>query len=247
MSRLGIVVGAAAAFVASGTALGVNLNPGTDATKAALTSGLTPLNMTAHVTNAGLLTTPNTFESTFTDIFGGAILNGTIKSEVYANQSTPGPGINDVLLIITMTANSTTGGITPVQSMEFGVDTGVSLDYADILAATHGKVTDEISPGQTAPGVDLFDNVGSNDTMLYNYASDPLGEGTVTEVFTWYMRLSGAVTIDFVDVTVTNGQALTAKALLPVSGTGQDDLNAPAPGVLGAFAGMGLLGLRRRR
>ncbi len=247
MSRLGIVVGAAAAVLASGTALGVSLNPGTDATKAGLTAGLTPLDLSAHVTNAAALTTPSTFEANFSDTFGGFVLNGTIKTEVFANQATPGPGINDVLLVVTMTANTSGAGITPIQFMEFGVNSGVSLDYADILGATHGKLTDEVSAGQTDPAVDLFDNVGNNDTLKYDYASDPLGEVGAVEQFTWYMRLSGAITIDFVDVTVQNGQALTTQALLPVTGTGQDDLNVPAPGVLSAFAGAGLLGLRRRR
>ena len=243
MSKLGIAVGGMAMVAISGQALALDLTAGAvDSTKAALTSGLVSMDLTSHVTNAALLTTPNTYEYSFTDGIGLTV--GSIKTEIFANQSAPGLGVNDVLLVLTMTSN----GLTPLQFFEFGINTGVSLDFADIAGAQHGRVVDEITAGQTTPSVDLFDNVGSNDTLKYDYAAqgDPLS-GTTAEQFTWYMRFSGAVTLDFVQVTVEDGIPLTAQALLPVSGTGQDDLNTPTPGVLGAFAGAGLLGLRRRR
>lgn len=250
MSRLGIVVGATALAVSAGSAVAqIDLDPGVDSTKSAQTTGLVGMDISSHVSGATAsdLTMGGTvYEAPFADAFGGIIVGGGIRTEVYANQSIPGLGVNEVLLVITMSGS----GATPIEAMEFGVNTGVEIDFGKISAAAHGRLTDATTAGQQIPDVKLFDNIGSNDTLVYDYTAGTAGADTLGtgESFTWYMRFNDpSISLEVVDVTITDGQVVSGKALLPVIGSGQDDLNVPTPGVLGAFAGAGLIGLRRRR
>jgi hypothetical protein len=148
-----------------------------------------------------------------------------------------------VVLKYTFVGNGPQG----IDTFDFGLDDGTVLDYGDLQAATHGRINALSSAGQLTPGVTI-DNSG-NTTLDFSFAAsaDTLGSAGVTETFTWYVAASGAVKVNVVDVSIADFQGTTAKALSLTTTIGQQDLDLPAPGVFTGIAGLGLLGLRRRR
>jgi hypothetical protein len=88
-----------------------------------------------------------------------------------------------------------------------------------------------------------------NTTLDFSFAAvgDTLGAAGSPQTFVWYVAAFGNVKVNLVDVTVTDFTPTTAKALSLTTTSGQQDLDFPAPGVVSAFAGLGLVGLRRRR
>jgi hypothetical protein len=233
----------------AGTSLGAAVplnNVATEASFASLETSLgvalTPIDMSAQPIPAttGLNAQNNVLVSTFN---AGAFYSGTLTTEVFGNQSTTGPGLTDVVLKYTFVGNGPQG----IDTFDFGLDDGTVLDYGDLQAATHGRINALSSAGQLTPGVTI-DNSG-NTTLDFSFAAsaDTLGSAGVTETFTWYVAASGAVKVNVVDVSIADFQGTTAKALSLTTTIGQQDLDLPAPGVFTGIAGLGLLGLRRRR
>lgn len=207
----------------------------------------------------GFLTTSNSYSQSFVGPNGN--YSGNLKVEVFGNQGTPGPGLNDLLMIYTFTGDGAPlTRANGAEDFEFGVDTSVEIDYADLVAATHGKISGEstLQVGQADPLVTVNDFVSSNDTFKFNYNPAngsgrlvELGGNTVaqpgaTEEFTWYVRTNGNTAINFVDVRIADFGFVTIRSLSFVNNPGQPDINIPAPGVAGLL-GLGALVAGRRR
>lgn len=188
----------------------------------------------------------NQLVSNFSAAFG--VFTGTLTSTVYANQSLPGLGVNEVAIVYEFVGN----GPSSIDIFNFGLNTGQSLDYNDIINAVHGRLTD---PAVTTPG-QFVQAIADNSIpaspiveFLFEDGLDPgLGAASTTERLTWYVIAGGDVRVNVVDVGVVNAGTATAKALAFTTTPGQDDLNVPAPGaaVLGVMA-IGLASRRRRR
>ena len=233
----------------AGTSFGAAVplsNVATEASFASLETSLgvtlTPIDLSAQPIPAttGLNGPKNVLTSTFS---AGVFYTGTLISEVYGNQSTTGSGLTDVVIKYTFIGN----GPDAIDSFDFGIDDGTVLDYGDLQAATHGRINSLSTGTQLTPGVTI-DNSG-NTTLDFSFvgAGDTLGAPSTTEQFTWYIAAAGNVKVNLVDVTISNFEATTATALSLTTTGDQQDLDVPAPGVLGGIAGLGLLGLRRRR
>lgn len=221
---------------------------------------MSPLDMSALPYLTGFLTTSNSYEQAYTGTGGN--YSGRLKVEVFGNVGTPGPGLNDLLMIYTFTGDGAPlTRANGAEDFEFGVDTSVEIDYTDLVAATHGKIDAESSlqAGQADPLVTINDFVSSNDTFKFNYnpASGSgrlveLGGNTVsqpgaTEEFVWYVRSTGDVAINFVDVRIADFGFVTIRSLALVNNPGQPDINIPAPGFAGLGMGIAALAAGRRR
>lgn len=208
----------------------------------------------------GSLTSSNSYSQTFTG--PGGNYSGRLTVEVFGNVGTPGPGLSDLLLIYTFTGDGApVTRANGAESFEFGVDTSVEVDFAALTAATHGRINSESSLqfGQLDPAVDLNDFVSGNDTWKFDYNPAggsgrlvELGGNTAsapgaTETYTWYVRSTGDVALNFVDVRITDFGAVTIKSLALVNNPNQPDLTVPGPGAAALMGLAGLVGLRRRR
>jgi hypothetical protein len=220
---------------------------------------MSPLDMSALPYLNGFLTTSNSYSQAFAG--SGGNYSGTLKVEVFGNQGTPGPGLNDLLMIYTFTGDGAPlTRANGAEDFEFGVDTSVEIDYSDLVAATHGKITGESSlqAGQLDPLVTVNDFVSSNDTFKFNFNPAggsgrlvELGGNTgsqpgATEEFSWYVRTNGNTAINFVDVRIADFGFVTIRSLSFVNNPGQPDINIPAPG-FAALLGLGALAAGRRR
>ncbi len=186
----------------------------------------------------------NILTSSFADTVTGSLVAGTITSEVFANVSTPGSSLTDVVIRYTLT-NS---GIDSIDAFDFGVNGGSALDATDILRADQGTLTNATSAGQVSPAVSI-DTLASNPLWKFDFADagtlDQLAPG---ETFVWYVKSDGDNAIGVVDVVVQNAVPAIGQALAFVdSNSGQPDLNVPAPGavVLSVF-GVAFATRRRR-
>jgi MYXO-CTERM domain-containing protein len=188
----------------------------------------------------------NVLVSNFTGLFSGIpIYDGVLTSEVFADAAAPGTDVANVVIKYTFTnAGSSANSI---ETFNFGVNSGVTIDLTDLEAATHGTIQNETSflPNGANPLAVSTDNGGGNNTFDFDFRA--AGDLEPGETLTWYVAASGDVRVNVVDVTITNFENTTAKALVFTTTEGQDDLNVPAPGV----ATLGALGLaaasRRRR
>ncbi|MEC9372548.1 MAG: PEP-CTERM sorting domain-containing protein [Planctomycetota bacterium] len=239
------VVRAAALFgcVSAATAMSASAVVITDtpaATEAGLLTGLVPLDLSSVVVSG--LTTSNSLSVNFTAPLGA--YSGTLTARVYGNQGTPGTGLNDVLVIYEFVGN----GPDMIDEFEFGVDSGASLDFSDLLSATQGTIQD-LSVGQGSPLVELTNGVATNTTQNFGFlaAGDGLGGPATTESFAWYIRSGGDVQVNLVDVVARDFGNVTVQSLALVDIPGQPDLNVPAPGALALLGAAGVMGLRRRR
>lgn len=243
MSKIGILSAAAASAVAvSGTAQAVVITDTPVATEAGLISGLVPLDLSSVVTSG--LTTSNSLSVNFSEPNGA--YTGTLSATVYGNVGAPGTqALNDVVIVYEFTGN----GPDAIDEFEFGVDSGTSLNFNDLLNATQGTIQD-LSVGQGSPLVELTDNGATNDTQNFGFqaAGDLLGGFNNTENFAWYVRTGGDIAINVVDVVVRDFGTVTVQSLGIVDDPDQPDLNVPAPGAA-ALLGLGGLvaGTRRRR
>lgn len=181
-----------------------------------------------------------------TSVFNnGTLFAGTLTATVYGNVGTPGSSLTDIVVVYEFIS---TGGITPIETFEFGVDSGSNIDFLDIQNATQGTILNESTPGQASPFVTLNDNSLSlsNDTLLFDFTNgaDTLAPG---EKITWYMTSSANVALNYVDVNVTDFGGTLTQTIAFVTGTGQPDLNVPAPGAVALLAmGAGFASRRRR-
>jgi MYXO-CTERM domain-containing protein len=239
---LTLAAGAAATIALSSSAQAIIITDNQVPTEGGLLSGLVPFDLTS-VVDSGLstLSTPNSLVSNFSSNTPG-VFSGTLTARVFANQSAPGVGVNDVVIVYTMSNN----GPDSLDAFDIGVNGGDSLDFGDLAAATQGSVVDGTTPGQTIPQVDLL-TTGGNALQIFgfNTVSDLLGPG---DTLTWYIRTDGSVKIDFVQYQAVNFGTAEGFTLGLVEDPGQPDLNIPAPGAV-ALAGLGLgfAGVRRRR
>lgn len=193
---------------------------------------------------AGLLSGPanNTVVADFTGFLGSfPLYSGRLTSEVFANTSVVGPGVSDVVIRYTFEVFS--GSAQAVDAFEFGVNTGIAIDAATLLAATQGNVADA-----TANSGDPFVTVDAGSSGLYRFdfaaASAALA---ANQTYTWYVQSTGDVAVNAVDVNVTDGVSTAIKALAFVSNPGQEDLNVPTPGAVALFGIAGLAAVSRRR
>ncbi len=170
--------------------------------------------------------------------------SGTLTARVFGNQGTPGTGLNDVLVIYEFTGN----GPDAIDEFEFGIDSGASLDFSDLLSATQGTIAD-LSVGQGSPLVELTSGVATNTTLNFGFlaAGDALGGPALTETFGWYIRSGGDVQVNIVDVVARDFGNVTIQSLALVDIPGQPDLNVPGPGAAALLGVAGVMGLRRRR
>ncbi len=245
MSKTGFVVGAVALGSLSAGALGLTITNNPVADRATLLAGRVPLNISGvSFINAG----PGTLNSAggvYSENFAnGPFYSGVLSAEIFGNVGTPGAGLNEVTIIYTFRGNGPSG----IERFVMGINGSSNLAYSDLAAATHGRIDGDTTVGQGNPVVDLIDNSGSgnNDNFVFNYG-DNLGGPSLTETYTWYVRASGAVAVNFVDVEVTDFGFSFPKTLALVDIPGQPDLNVPAPGAAALMGVAGLVASRRRR
>lgn len=226
--------------IADRSALGIN-------------SSLVPLDLTGlgyldGVVNVG----NNAYEQAYVGLGGN--FSGTLRAEVFGNVGTPSAALNDVVIVYTFQSDAAAVG---VESFDFGVDTSKQIDFSRLSTAMHGRIDADtaVELGQLDPIITIFDNNGSNDTFLFDWNPPPgnssslnrLG-GSEAETFTWYIRTTGDVKLNFVDVRITDFGSTTIKSLSLVDNPGQPDLNVPAPAAVALFgAAFAATGLRRRR
>lgn len=225
-----------AQFLAAESLVGINLAGQNIALDAALTG--------ANGNGVNSLSVP----FTGTNDFGSGpvtVFTGTLTSTVYANQSLPGLGVNEVAIVYEFVANGPSG----VDFFNFGLNTGQALDYNDIISATHGRLTDSsaTTSGQLVEAV-ADNTVPATPTLEFDFDQfGSLGAPSTTERLTWYVIAGGDSRVNVVDVGVIDAGTATAQALSFTTTPGQDDLNVPAPGA----AALGLFGMafasRRRR
>lgn len=235
------MIAVAAVGVFAGTSLattvGITNNPVADFTalEGAVGTPLTPIDVSGVVTGASLSGT-NTLTSNFA---AGPFFSGTLTSEVFADQSTIGPGVDTVVIKYTFAGN----GPQSIDAFQFGFNAGSNLDFADITGATHGVINADTTPGQLAPAV-VAENA-ANITLTFDFQTG--GDALGAETLTWYVAATGAVAVEAVPVNITNSESTVGQALVFTDIEGQDDLNVPAPGaaLLGVFGAAAAA--RRRR
>jgi len=248
IARVGAVAaGAAASFAIASSAQGVIITDNQIATESGLTTGLVPFDLTS-VVDSGLSTldTPNSLTTNFTsnsNIGPSPAYTGSLTARVFANQSAPGLGVNDVVIVYTMTNDDTS--LDSLDTIDMGINGGDSLDFNDLFNATQGSIVDGTTGGLGIPEVDLI-STGGNALQIFNFNTvDTLGPG---ESLSWYVRTDGAVKIDFIQYQATNFGIGNGFTLGLVEDINQPDLNVPSPGAIAlAGVGAGLLGVRRRR
>ncbi len=242
MSQL---LSAAAVVAIAGSASAATISPVDQADFAALEASLgtslVPINMATEPIvslGGGLNGQNNVLTSTFDST---PFYSGTLISEVFANQSAIGPGVNTVVIKYTFISDGTS--FENIDSFNFGTNSGVAIDLTDVEAATHGSLlADNVSRAQN-PLV-TTDSFGGNNTLDFNFlATEQLGPG---DTHTWYVAATGDVRVNVVDVTISDFVATTAEALIFTTTDGQDDLNVPTPGVA-ALGAIGLAAASRRR
>jgi len=243
------LLAAAAVIGLSGAAFAAPIAINNDDPLADATSGLVPLDLSGVPALAGSLTSINSLEATFDDLF----IDGTIKAEVFGNVSSPGATLNRVRLVYTITSTGTSG----LDESDFGVNSTLNLDKEDYVGANslaRGVNTGITSVAQTFPNFVYNDNslAALNDTFFMGFGGtdgvgDPLGD-IASETFSFYFEATGAVTIGVVPVVLNNAGSQTVDTLAFVVAPGQPDLGVPAPGAAALLGlGLGFAGSRRRR
>ena len=238
-SRCGAIASVAAMAISTHAA-GVLITNNSVANQSDVTGGLVALDLSGIIPG---LTSVNSLTSNFMT----AGFSGSMTATVFANQGAPGSGLSDVVIVYQFIGN----GPTALDKFTFGQDSGLNLDFGDLLSATHGSIGDLTTLGQIAPVVEIFDNslIPQNDTLVFDFlaAGDQLGGPGLTESFGWYIRTTGSVAINIVDVEVVDFGGAVFQSLALVSNPGQPDLNVPGPGsVTLLIGGVGML-VRRRR
>ena len=132
MMRYGISggVGLAPVLLMASTASAVPLTDNAAATEAELMTGLVGLDLSSIVSG---LTTNNSITTNF--VAPGNAYSGSMTASVYGNVDTPGTSLDTVLIVYEFTGNGPSG----IDSFTFGVDSGVNLDFGDLLAAVFGR------------------------------------------------------------------------------------------------------------
>ncbi len=239
---------AAAAVVGfSGAAFAAPIAVNNDNPLADASSGLVPLDLSGVPSLAGSLTNGvNELSASFSDLF----IDGTITASVFGNVSSPGAQLNTVRLVYTVTSTGASG----LDEVDIGLNSSLNLDREDFVGSNslaRGLETGVSTPTQTFPNFVYNDNSAAslNDTLFMGFAGvgDALGD-VGTETFSFYFEATGAVTIGVVPVVLNNAGSTTVDTLAFVTGSGQPDLDVPAPGSAALLAlGLGFAGTRRRR
>lgn len=250
------VLALAAVAALAGTAVAVPIVNNPEASFASLETSLgvtlTPINLFSQpITVSGggnsLNGPKNVLVSDFSTLFPNNSLaySGKLTSEVFGNQSSTGPGLTDVVIKYTFQQN---GGPNSIETFNFGVNSGTTIDLVDLLGATHGTIINENVSQSSNPAVSADTTLGNNTfdfDFRVNGAANELING---DTYVWYVAASGDVKVNVVDVTVTDFGNATAKALTFTTTSGQNDLDVPAPGASAlALIGLGMAGRRRRR
>jgi hypothetical protein len=253
MSKL-LAVAAVAALAGTASAVPIVNNPQASfaSLEASLGVSLTPINLFSQpITVSGggnsLNAPKNVLVSDFFVLLPNTSLaySGRLTSEVFGNQSSTGPGLTDVVIKYSF---EQTAGPNSIETFNFGVNSGQTIDLADLLAATHGDIVGENISQAFDPAVSADTLLGNNTfdfDFRVNGAANELQAG---DRYVWYVAGAGDVKVNVVDVTVTDFGNATAKALTFTTTNGQNDLNVPAPGASAlALLGLGVAASRRRR
>lgn len=248
-----VVAGSASAFTPTNNATSSRSSLGVG-------SSLQPLDLSSEAYFNGSLTTNNSYSQTFTG--AGGNYSGRLSVEVFGNVANPGASLNDVLFIYTFRGDGAPlTRANGAEDFEFGVNSSVEIDYATLIAATHGKINNESSlqAGQADALVTVNDLLVGNDTFKFNF-NPSNGSGRLVELggntlaapgadedFVWYVRTTGDIAINFVDVRIADFGFVTIRSLAIVNNPGQPDINVPAPAGALILGAAGLFAGRRRR
>jgi|GEM_PF-2149877 len=203
----------------------------------------TPIDLSGQPIAQTLTGANNTLVSDFTGVLGSTTFySGRLTSEVFANAGSVGPAVTDVVIKYTFELFS--GSINAVDAFEFGVNTGINLDAAALIGATQGRVADEVFNQGSDPVVTVNDASNVLYTFDFAAATDVLAAG---DTFSWYVQQTGAVSVNAVEVAVTDAVNSNAFALSFVNDPGQEDLNVPTPGSAALLGLAGMAAIRRRR
>jgi len=253
MSKV-LAVAAFAALAGTAVAVPISNNPQASFASLELALGVTlqPINLTAQpITVSGggnnLNAPKNVLVSDFSALFPNSSLAyaGRLTSEVFGNQSATGPGLTDVVIKYTF---QQTGGPNSIETFDFGINSGQTIDLTDLLSATHGTILNENVSQAFSPAVSA-DVIGLNNTFDFDFrVNGAANELQFGDTYVWYVAGAGDVKVNVVDVTVTDFGNANAKALTFTTTNGQNDLNVPGPGASAlALVGLGVAGSRRRR
>jgi len=242
----GVCVGVVVSALFGAAASGAVVTDITDNNVASLSDvttdlGLVSLDLTSVV--SGITLTTN---NSVTTSFSSGTFDGLFTASVFANQGSPGSGVNQVALVYEF---EITSGTDPVDRFLFGRDGQANLDKQDLIGATQGTIADLTSAGQASADVDYLDNsgVGSNDNLRFEFqgVGDQLVAG---ERFGWYQLFDGGdIAVDVIQVQAIDVFDANFLSLGVVLEGTQPDLNVPAPGSLAALLAAGGIVARRRR
>jgi predicted RNA-binding protein with RPS1 domain len=121
--------------------------------------------------------------------FVGPAYTGSITATVYGNSDIFTPGLTDVIVIYEFEG---TGQPTPIEEMEFAINGGnLDLNFAELDGGTMGgSTTSPISPSTSTP-VLTFNPGPANDSLLFDWTTDGLGDVFVSQTYGWYTRTHG--------------------------------------------------------
>ena len=176
--------------------------------------------------------------------FTGSAYTGSITATVYGNSPIFTPGLTDVLVVYTFEGN---GQPTPIEEMEFAVAGGnLDLNFAELDGGVMGRIDDMSDINLDSDPLLTFNPGPANDSMLFDWTTEGLGDPFVSQSYTWYTRTSGAIDIGMVNVEVRNSGSVITQTIAVLDDPSQPDLDVPAPGSL-ALMGLGAFIIGRRR
>ncbi len=222
---------AAALLAAGSSALGYTRSDVPDL--ATLTSGLQVLDLSAlGVVNGETIA------------FDWTAYSGSITATVYGNSDIFTPGLTDVVVVYEF---SGTGEPTPIEAIEFAVNSGnLDLNFAELDGGTMGRIDSLSDVFLTGDPLLTYNPGNANDSLLFDWGTSGLGDPFVTQSFGWYTRTTGAIDIGYIDAEIRNAGSVMSLTIGVIDDPSQPNLNIPAPGSL-AMLGLSAGVLTRRR
>ncbi len=176
--------------------------------------------------------------------FDAGAYNGAITATVYGNSPIFTPGLTDVVVLYTFEGEGTP---TPIEEMEFAVAGGnIDLNFAELDSGIMGRIDDISDIYLDMDPVLTFNPGPANDSLLFDWSTETLGNPFVTEQYSWYTRTTGAIDMGLVEVQVRDAGSYVTQTLAVLDDPNQPNMDVPAPGSL-ALLGLSALALRRRR
>jgi hypothetical protein len=231
MSKTRVILVAGAIMAVSSAAHGYNRVDTADV--GTLTAGLQLLDLT-----------PLGLTNGQTIPFVGPAYTGSITATVYGNSDIFTPGLTDVIVIYEFEG---TGQPTPIEEMEFAINGGnLDLNFAELDGGTMGRIDDLSDIALDFDPVLTFNPGPANDSLLFDWTTDGLGDVFVSQTYGWYTRTTGAIDLGLVDVQVRNAGSVVTNTIAVLDNPDQPNLDVPAPSAA-ALLGLGLAAMRRRR